>query len=156
MNQIPQRNIQGQTPRTQNREGPSAGKMFERGGELPNKITIPEVGNEGLYSPRSARQTQRRRVTRREARRKRDSVGHDGTTDIDSEASAAEDQRQRMGGGDGHLRGHSAPGRESSIPAPRANRVPAFRSMATAPPSFVPKFQEASVPVLQQQAQRTI
>lgn len=159
MNQIPQRSIQGRTPQTRNREGANASTMSELGGELPNRITMPEVGNEGPSSPSSSsvRQTQKRRVTRREARRKRDSVGYDGATDMDGEASAAEGQRQRIGGRDGHLRGHSAPGRESSIPSPRANRdVPAFRPMAAAPPSFLPKFQEAPIPEIQQQIQRTI
>jgi hypothetical protein len=81
--QITQRSVQAQPPQTQNHEVLNSSAMSKVGLEISNTSAMPEVRNERSRSFPSAPQTPRRRVTRRDARSRRDRTEYDETVDMD-------------------------------------------------------------------------
>jgi len=101
-----------------------------------------EAGSKRSQSPLATPpvgRSERRRITRREARRKRDGTGNSGVVTSDTEASTAGGQRQMFKeGGEERLRG-SAPalgqGGYRTFPFPLPSKSdPASQQAATAPP----------------------
>jgi hypothetical protein len=144
LGQSPRRKMQEHHPKRMNHEAFNISAKTEAGSRRsPSPLPASPIGR-----------SDRRRITRREARRKRVGVGSASAGGTFGEVSSAEDQRQRIRGGRNMLRGSApAPGQDrgQSFPFPLPNKtVSAPREMEAALPVLAANPKQIQEPGAQQ------
>lgn len=143
--QNPQAKMQEQQPKIMTHECSNISATAEAGSRRsPSPLPAPPIGRE-----------ERRRITRREAKRRRDGIGNIAAVDSNIEVSSAADQRTRIEEGGRKKLGGSAPvpgqDRESSLPFRRPNKnALSPRQMAAAPPILANKPKQIPEPAVHQ------
>jgi len=128
---VPRRNMQERQPNIMNRPELNMSATAEAGSKRSTSpLPTPPVGR-----------SERRRITRREARRKRDGIGNSGLLTSDTEASTAAGQRQTSENRGMERLGQSAPalgqGGDHTFPFPlQSKSAPASKQAVTDPPVF--------------------